>query len=726
MKENIGEKLVSVDLHVHTPESKCYISNKLDIDDEYISLLEKYNEKDIKVMAITDHNTIEGYKKMMQIKKHAEEKIKLWSELEEIDIVKQKIELEQDKINLFNKILILPGVEFQANPGVHLLLIFNPDIDIKLIEDFIEKNGYPREVQGMENPEISSKSTLEIIQNARELGAITIAAHVDSDKGALTVLPKGMSRAQFFRSEHLMAIQVVNLAKIEYLKTLYQSNEYRRNQLPAFIRCSDFHNDKDDIENYVTYMMLSELNFDSVKDALLNSIECISFTENPEYNEILKQIIEQKETYIFKDINKSSHEELKKCICCMLNDGTGTIVIGIGEDKSILGIKKTKQEFEDIIKSILQPFEENKAFYRYSIKYYDYGNHIVPVIRIKSIKKVIYNANGNVYIKKNNKIAIANYNDLAKIGEENYRKSFNHIHEINKKKIDKINKELDRIKLLEDNISLYMKIKDSSLTMKDVANISFIDKTIKSSKEINNLNNGDNEGNIYYIDNNSITFGPHTKECYIRITCPRTSQHIESLDSKKYIGESIIVSMGGASYYIEGKEEYQIASYLPIIKIDLKDEFKSIYSLKCIVGWLKSPILLTVLDLLYDSCDLFMYNILPNIPIIMNDISKENTNIESYINEIIALEYKILESINLMLAKKDTNTADNIIIEHNREVSKLAIKIDEEISLAIDIKEEEYNIIRDFIESKNWEKVFIKENINDENDEMKTQTKFIS
>lgn len=527
-----------------------------------------------------------------------------------------------------------------------------------------------------------------------------------------------------------MAIQVVNLAKIEYLKMLYKNNEYRRKKLPAFIRCSDFHNDKEDIENYVTYMMLSELNFESVKDALLNSIECISFTENPEYDEVLKQIIGQEETYIFRNINENIHKELEKCICCILNDGIGTIVIGISEDKSILGIKRPK-EFESIINCILEPFDENKAFYRYSIKYYDYGNHIVPVIRIKSIKNIIYNANGNVYFKKNNKITVASYNDLAKIGEENFKRNFKHINEINKKKIDKINKELNRIKQLEENINLYMKIKDTSLTMRDIANISFIDKTVKSSREIKNLDNGDNEGNIYYIDNSSIAFGPHTKDCYIRVTCPRTSENIVGLESKKYIGESIIVSMGGASYYIEGNEEYQIASYLPIIKIDLKDEFKSIYSLKCIVSWLKSPILLTILDLIYDSCDLFKYEILPNIPIIMNDISKENSNLESYVDEIIELEYSLLKSVNYIVEReedtdKNEDKINDMIENHNLQVAKVAMQIEEEIRALIDIQDNEYMIINDFIEKKNWNKIFIKESINDEDNDTKTKSKNIS
>ena len=545
MKENLVENLISVDLHVHTPASQCYNRKSTsDEESEYISLLKKYTEKNIKIIAITDHNTIQGYKFLMEIKEKVENRIKYWSELNSElnneESVKQQIDLEKQKLELFKKILILPGIEFEAYPGIHLLLIFDKEIDIEKIEEFLVDNGYPKE--GVDNKDISTKSALDIIESARKLDAITIAAHVDSKKGALN-LPPGKSRAQFFRSEDLIAIQVVNLSKIDYLKNLYKEKEYKRKKLPAFIRCSDFHNKNDDIDKYVTYMMLSELNFDSLKDTLINHTEYISFTENLENNDILNRIIGQEETYIFPDMREDIYDKLKSCICCILNDGIGTIVIGIGEDKSILGIKNTKQGFEDTLNKILQIFDENKAFYRYNLKCYNYGNHIVPVIKFKSIKNIIYNVNGEVFFKKNDKIELATYDDLAKIGEKKYKKFFNYINDINKKKIDKINKELDRIKLLEENISLYMKIKDSSLTIKDIANISLISKTVKTVRDVDKLYNGEYEGNIHYVDKNLILLGPHLQECYVRITCPKTSKDIEMVNSKKYTEESIIVCM---------------------------------------------------------------------------------------------------------------------------------------------------------------------------------------
>ncbi|HHV36008.1 MAG TPA: hypothetical protein GXX59_10645, partial [Syntrophomonadaceae bacterium] len=61
---NNGE-FVAVDFHVHTPSSTCYKGEKT--DDEYLEILRRYSEKEVRVIAITDHNSIRGYKKILEI-----------------------------------------------------------------------------------------------------------------------------------------------------------------------------------------------------------------------------------------------------------------------------------------------------------------------------------------------------------------------------------------------------------------------------------------------------------------------------------------------------------------------------------------------------------------------------------------------------------------------------------------------------------------------------------
>jgi predicted metal-dependent phosphoesterase TrpH len=56
----------AVDLHVHTPASSCYKGPRT--DDEYLNILKRYSEKGVRIIAVTDHNTLKGYKRYIEIK----------------------------------------------------------------------------------------------------------------------------------------------------------------------------------------------------------------------------------------------------------------------------------------------------------------------------------------------------------------------------------------------------------------------------------------------------------------------------------------------------------------------------------------------------------------------------------------------------------------------------------------------------------------------------------
>lgn len=714
MANKVTDEMIAVDLHVHTPESKCYkINSDKDIDEEYVNLLRRYTEKNIKVIAITDHNSINGYRRLMEIKKNTAETIKHLSKYDSIDTIKRDLDVHKDILELFNKILILPGVEFEANPGVHLLLIFKPDIDIDVIEEFLSENGYPKDNQGIEDPEISTKSTIEITNLAHDLGAITIAAHVDSSKGALNTLPKGNSRAQFFKNENLMGIQVVKLDTIQHLKDLYENKEYQRNNLPAFIRCSDYHNEFENIEDYVTYMKLTNLDFDSIKDALLNNIECISFTKNPENDDIIKNIIERPQTFILKDLAPANCDELKKFICCHLNEGYGNIVIGVTESKQIIGMKKSIEELNVVLNDVLNSFDEFKGFFRYIITPYSYGNHHVIVLRVKAIKKMIFNVNGKVYLKKDNYVSEATPNDLAKKGEENFRNNFKFINERNKKVIDKINEQLTRIKRLEENINFFMKVRDISLPFNEVLNITLIDPTSDNKsycEPISDIHLGSSTGDLYFLSSPRLSNDVHLKSSYLRVTCPTTSSDIYEMDCQKYYGECIILLFHGMSHYIEDVNGgYYIVSDLPAFRLELKEEFKNIYSLKSIVGWFKSPTLLSMLELVYGSHNLFHPKILNNIPILMTEIMRKNSVVDQYVNQIIQDEKEFLNTCEMLEedAPDFLEKINKLIDEHNNRVAYQAIEIENQIRKNLGIEYTEEKIINDFIEHNEWDGIFI-------------------
>lgn len=62
-----GAKVAKIDLHIHTPASKCFEKAGNTEDFCYKSLVKEAVENDIKIIAITDHNTFDGFNKVKNL-----------------------------------------------------------------------------------------------------------------------------------------------------------------------------------------------------------------------------------------------------------------------------------------------------------------------------------------------------------------------------------------------------------------------------------------------------------------------------------------------------------------------------------------------------------------------------------------------------------------------------------------------------------------------------------
>ena len=64
------------DLHVHSPASKCYVKEIGQSDDEaFEGIVKSFLESELNIIAITDHNTCEGYSKIRTIFNKSREKV---------------------------------------------------------------------------------------------------------------------------------------------------------------------------------------------------------------------------------------------------------------------------------------------------------------------------------------------------------------------------------------------------------------------------------------------------------------------------------------------------------------------------------------------------------------------------------------------------------------------------------------------------------------------------
>ena len=104
------------DLHVHTPASFDY----LDKDIRYLDILRKAEAQGVEILAFTDHNTVNGYANLYR-------EIDQLSYLERLGrATPEEQHLLAEYRRLLDKILVLPGFEFTATFGFHVLGIFSP------------------------------------------------------------------------------------------------------------------------------------------------------------------------------------------------------------------------------------------------------------------------------------------------------------------------------------------------------------------------------------------------------------------------------------------------------------------------------------------------------------------------------------------------------------------------------------------------------------------------
>jgi predicted metal-dependent phosphoesterase TrpH len=153
-----------VDLHVHTSASYDYEDN----DEPIIAVLEAACEAGLDAIAITDHNTFQGY----------------------VDLVRDVSKLrrrEPSRYAELSRIAILPGIEVSClggKGGLHLIGIFDPD-RCKL--GFVARSLRLKEAVA---DEISGGTRLartpeEIAGIIHRYGGLAIAAHVGTRNGIL-------------------------------------------------------------------------------------------------------------------------------------------------------------------------------------------------------------------------------------------------------------------------------------------------------------------------------------------------------------------------------------------------------------------------------------------------------------------------------------------------------------------------------------------------------------
>ncbi len=356
-----------VDLHIHTPASHDY----LDTNISYIDILRKAEHEGLDIIAITDHNTVHGYIAMMD-------------EIEQLHFLERLGRANADELRLLaeyrrllDKILVLPGFEFTATFGFHILGIFSPELSPHYLEHLLYTLNVPPEAVEEGNSVVGASSdVLTAYRIINEAGGICIAAHANTTHG---VAMRGMdfggqTRIAYTQDRNLHALEVTDLQR-HGRNTTQRFFDGTKPEYPRRMRCiqgSDAHSlhaikegkgkaTRFGVGERITEVLLPERSF----DALLEMFQSSDFSRSRPYNPSRKpydyiQVAREEGPSIVQSFHESMERRGGRLyaviadVCAFANTNGGTIYIGLSADKhkKPKGIANPQQAIEELGEAI--------------------------------------------------------------------------------------------------------------------------------------------------------------------------------------------------------------------------------------------------------------------------------------------------------------------------------------------------------------------------------------
>lgn len=337
-------KWVVADLHLHTPASSDYREPEI----TYLDVLRTARARGLQVVAFTDHNTVAGIRSM-------KEDIQRLSMLEELDrIRKEEKERLAEYRELLDELLVLPGFEFTATFGFHIIGVFPPDKPVRELEHLLlSLNIPPGEIdEGASNIGASS-DVLAAYQLINEAGGLAIAAHANSSNGvAMRGFPiGGQTKIAYTQDPNLHALEVTDLDARGRRSTAAFFNGTKP-EYPRRMHCiqgSDAHglvvdpkNDKKlGVGGRATEMLLPEVSFEAIMDLLQGNDFARTrphLEQRKEEFDFIQPAIEEGAS-IVQDFHQSMTMRggnlyaIIADVCAFANTNGGTVYVGIDPDR---------------------------------------------------------------------------------------------------------------------------------------------------------------------------------------------------------------------------------------------------------------------------------------------------------------------------------------------------------------------------------------------------------
>ncbi|WP_411168476.1 RNA-binding domain-containing protein [Clostridium sp. MB05] len=696
------KKIFSIDFHVHTPESKCYNRNGEEENDAYKELLVKIREANLDAVCITDHNSINGYRKLNDMIRDINIKLEIYNKLD-ISILSEDIKKEIEELNMlkniFDRVKFFPGVEFTTQDQIHMIIIFDEKLNVASIEEFIYRGGYEQVNQGKDENGVLSKWTVidlmnEVSSTFKEK-AIVIAAHVDRKKGIWESLDKSIYRANILKSQNLMGITYNTHSTKEVIRNVFNNKEYKREAASpiAFFQCSDFHNNEGDrIGTPRAYFKINSLEFNDLRSAFFNPDEYISSPAPMQTMSIIKQLIENEEN-ILVDSFKDKIDEICKSVCALSNGEYGNILIGVDKYKNPVGVEVNKADLESLKASVIELVNPKPNI---EFETYNLGKYELISLRVNGGEESLYWYNDECYFVENRVSKKAHPSDILRHVQDKMANKYNDILTVNKNKLKKIS---DLLLVYNDGVEVIQYINNFekyTISISDIIELELIERA--TNLYSHRLIKFEKTGNVILL----CSAEPRIKDAVYRFTPEVHSfsmNDIENMQIEKFGGEKIIISNSGVVHYDNSDDRYIFTTTIGLV-LKVKEIYSNSISTKFISAFLKSKALFYYVYLLKGTFNIFKPDVFNSLRIPTN-IPKETTlEIDNLVDKIIEIENEFVQNMNKRCiacedkgGKCSTNgneydDCESYFDNHNKKIYDIMQLIDLEIYSLLSIDEE--------------------------------------
>ncbi len=205
-KKRTTRRWYTIDLHIHTPASQDYQQPEV----SYLDLLRQAEVRGLDMIAFTDHNTVSGYRRM----KEEIQQLELLEKLNRL-LPDEQLRLKEYR-RLLDRILVLPGFEFTATFGFHVIGVFSPNTSIREIEHILLILNIPEEQ--LDDGSVTIGAGTDVLTAYRlisEGGGVVFAAHANSNNGvAMRGFPiGGQTKIAYTQDPNLHALEVTDLER---------------------------------------------------------------------------------------------------------------------------------------------------------------------------------------------------------------------------------------------------------------------------------------------------------------------------------------------------------------------------------------------------------------------------------------------------------------------------------------------------------------------------------